>query len=299
MLTKSPDGGQSPGLVLPIAEGGLPSLATDEQAAQARRRLVSGAGGGAAAQPGAAADRRPPREAGSCPAVPPTPSPAVARRLRAARQMRCRPSSSRPAAGSAAGPAVRSSWRRFPPEQAAALQAATDRARVALGLDALAVGRLGQWEERLDRCQRAGTRRHSRGWTAPRRSRSPASPRRSPPRSSCSWSARGGSRCATKSRTCCPTCRCRRGVKVAHLLRHTSGIADLLIPLRDRLNKNLERVWQPEEVVAAVAITLVRAGRRLRLLEHQLRAAGDDRRADHRAADSAWCCTNGCWRRSS
>ena len=41
-------------------------------------------------------------------------------------------------------------------------------------------------------------------------------------------------------------------VRVAHLLRHTSGMADLLIPLRDTLNADLERLWQPYEVIAGV-----------------------------------------------
>jgi CubicO group peptidase (beta-lactamase class C family) len=42
------------------------------------------------------------------------------------------------------------------------------------------------------------------------------------------------------------------GVRVGHLLRHTSGIADLLTPLRDRMNADTERIWQPSEVVASV-----------------------------------------------
>jgi D-alanyl-D-alanine carboxypeptidase len=41
-------------------------------------------------------------------------------------------------------------------------------------------------------------------------------------------------------------------VRVAHLLRHTSGIADLLNPMRDTLNANVNRLWLPEEVVSAV-----------------------------------------------
>ena len=41
-------------------------------------------------------------------------------------------------------------------------------------------------------------------------------------------------------------------VRVAHLLRHTSGIADLLIPMRDALNADLERLWQPYEVIGSV-----------------------------------------------
>src|SRR5438552_6786780 len=42
------------------------------------------------------------------------------------------------------------------------------------------------------------------------------------------------------------------GVTVRELLSHTSGIADLLAPMRTRLNAEPSRVWQPEEVVALV-----------------------------------------------
>ena len=41
-----------------------------------------------------------------------------------------------------------------------------------------------------------------------------------------------------------------RGVTVRQLLSHTSGIADLLAPMRDRLNAEPSRVWQPAEVLA-------------------------------------------------
>ncbi|MGZ6372579.1 MAG: serine hydrolase domain-containing protein, partial [Candidatus Limnocylindria bacterium] len=43
-----------------------------------------------------------------------------------------------------------------------------------------------------------------------------------------------------------------RGVTVRQLLSHTSGIADLLAPMRNRLNADPSRVWQPAEVVALV-----------------------------------------------
>ena len=43
-----------------------------------------------------------------------------------------------------------------------------------------------------------------------------------------------------------------RGVTVEQLLSHTSGIADLLGPMRDRLNAEPSRIWQPAEVVALV-----------------------------------------------
>jgi D-alanyl-D-alanine carboxypeptidase len=41
-----------------------------------------------------------------------------------------------------------------------------------------------------------------------------------------------------------------RGVSVRQLLGHTSGIADLLAPMRNRLNAEPSRVWQPAEVLA-------------------------------------------------
>jgi D-alanyl-D-alanine carboxypeptidase len=42
------------------------------------------------------------------------------------------------------------------------------------------------------------------------------------------------------------------GVTVEQLLGHRSGIADLLAPMRDRLNAEPSRVWQPAEVLALV-----------------------------------------------
>ena len=41
-----------------------------------------------------------------------------------------------------------------------------------------------------------------------------------------------------------------RGVTVRQLLSHTSGIADLLAPMRNRLNAEPARIWQPAEVLA-------------------------------------------------
>ena len=43
-----------------------------------------------------------------------------------------------------------------------------------------------------------------------------------------------------------------QGVTVRQLLSHTSGIADLLAPMRNRLNAEPSRVWQPAEVLALV-----------------------------------------------
>ena len=42
------------------------------------------------------------------------------------------------------------------------------------------------------------------------------------------------------------------GVTVEELLSHTSGIADLLDPMRDRMNAQPTRVWQPAEVLALI-----------------------------------------------
>ncbi len=42
------------------------------------------------------------------------------------------------------------------------------------------------------------------------------------------------------------------GVTVRQLLSHTSGIADLLAPMRDRLNAEPLRIWTPAEVLALV-----------------------------------------------
>ena len=135
--------------------------------------------------------------------------------------------------------------------QAAALQAATHRARVAFGLDALAIG-----------VSMHGTS----GWTG-----------------ASGWARDGLTRLdgsspfaiasITKTFTAALTLqlvdegRLRLGdrvpdllpgvpvpgdVRVAHLLRHTSGIADLLEPMRDELNADLERLWLPEEVIGEV-----------------------------------------------
>ena len=136
-------------------------------------------------------------------------------------------------------------------EQAVALQAATDRARVALGLDALSVGvsvgaRSG-WTgasglardgvTRLDGTSPFAIASITKTFTA-----------------TLALQLVGEGRLALRAEVAdlLPGVSVPPGVKVAHLLRHTSGIADLLIPLRDRLNKNLERVWLPEDVVAAV-----------------------------------------------
>jgi D-alanyl-D-alanine carboxypeptidase len=136
--------------------------------------------------------------------------------------------------------------------QAAELQAATDRARTAFGLDALAIG-----------VSLHGTA----GWTG------------------ASGVARDGVTrldgdspfaiaSITKTFTAAvvlqlveegrlslqdrvtdllPGVRVPPGVTVAELLRHTSGIADILPTLRDPLNADIERTWTPAEVAEKVA----------------------------------------------
>ena len=136
-------------------------------------------------------------------------------------------------------------------ELAAALQAATDRARVALGLDALSVG-----------VSISG----STGWTgASGLARDGVTPLDgSSPFAVASitktFTATLALQLVSEGRLSLrdevaellPGVAVPAGVKVSHLLRHTSGIADLLVPLRDRLNADLERVWLPAEVVASV-----------------------------------------------
>ncbi|MEP7040658.1 MAG: serine hydrolase domain-containing protein [Chloroflexota bacterium] len=51
-----------------------------------------------------------------------------------------------------------------------------------------------------------------------------------------------------------------RGVTVRQLLSHTSGIADLLDPMRNRLNADPSRVWKPAEVLALLGPSTFRPG---------------------------------------
>lgn len=50
------------------------------------------------------------------------------------------------------------------------------------------------------------------------------------------------------------------GVTVEELLSHTSGIADLLDPMRDRMNAQPTRAWQPAEVLALIGPSLFAPG---------------------------------------
>jgi D-alanyl-D-alanine carboxypeptidase len=135
--------------------------------------------------------------------------------------------------------------------QAAALQAATDRARIAFGLDALAIG------VSIDA---------SSGWTGASGLARDGLTRLdgNSPFAIASITKtftatlvlqlvdQGRLSLRDKVADLLPDVPVPADVTVEQLLRHTSGIADLLVPLRDRLNADLERLWQPAEVVAAV-----------------------------------------------
>jgi D-alanyl-D-alanine carboxypeptidase len=136
-------------------------------------------------------------------------------------------------------------------EEAAALQAAIDRARAAFGLGAVAVGISADAEI---------------GWSG-------AS---GPPRDGVtplSGATRFAIASVTKTFTAAvvlqlaeegrlrldapvtdylPELTVADGVTVEQLLTHTSGIADLLNPMRDRLNAEPTRVWTPAEVLALI-----------------------------------------------
>ena len=134
--------------------------------------------------------------------------------------------------------------------EAAALQAAVDRARLAFGLTSVAVG--------------VSADAHL-GWSG-------AS---GPPREGSSEPLSGTTPFAiasvTKTFTAAivlqlvdegrvdldaevnaylPELTIARGVTVRQLLSHTSGIADLLAPMRNRLNAEPARIWRPAEVLA-------------------------------------------------
>jgi D-alanyl-D-alanine carboxypeptidase len=135
--------------------------------------------------------------------------------------------------------------------QATALQAATDRARIAFGLDALAIG------VSIDA---------SSGWTGASGlardgltrldGRSPFALASITKTYTAALALQlvdeGRLSLHDKVAELLPDVPVPAGVTVEQLLRHTSGIPDLLAPLRDRLNASLERLWQPSEVVAAV-----------------------------------------------
>jgi D-alanyl-D-alanine carboxypeptidase len=146
------------------------------------------------------------------------------------------------------------------PRQASALQAATDRARTAFGLDALAIGisvhgRTG-WTgasglardgiTRLDGNSQFAIASISKTFTASLVLQLVEDGRLS---------------LVDEVASLLPDVPVPAGVTVGQLLHHTSGVADLLNPLRDRLNADLERIWTPEEVVAGVGDPIFLPGR--------------------------------------
>ena len=135
--------------------------------------------------------------------------------------------------------------------QATALQAATHRARVAFGLDALAIG-----------VSVGGTSgwTGASGWARDGLTRLDGSSPFAIASITKTFTAtltlqlvdEGRLRLGDRVTDLLPGVPISTDVRVAHLLRHTSGIADLLNPMRDTLNADLERLWRPDEVVNAV-----------------------------------------------
>jgi D-alanyl-D-alanine carboxypeptidase len=144
-------------------------------------------------------------------------------------------------------------------KDAAAFQAALDRARAAFGLDAVAVGvsadaQLG-W---------SGASGPPRDGTTPLSGATPfaiASVTKT-------FTAaivlqlveEGRLRLDAAVTDYLPEVTIAGGVTVEQLLGHTSGIADLLAPMRDRLNAEPSRVWQPAEVLALVGPSRFKPG---------------------------------------
>lgn len=139
----------------------------------------------------------------------------------------------------------------FLARQAAALQAATDRARAAFGLSALAIGvsvdASSGWTgasglaldgvTRLDGDSPFAIASITKTFTAAL---------------VLQLAAEGRLSLHDSVAKLLPHVPVPPDVTVAQLLRHTSGIPDLLTPLRDRLNAATDRIWLPDEVVAAV-----------------------------------------------
>ncbi len=133
--------------------------------------------------------------------------------------------------------------------EAAALQSAVDRARAAFGLNAVAVGvsadaRLG-W---------SGASGPPRDGTTPLSGATPFAIASVTKTFTAAIvlqlvdEGRIGLDAAVNDYL--PEVTLARGVTVRQLLSHTSGIADLLAPMRNRLNADPSRVWQPAEVLA-------------------------------------------------
>ncbi|HEY8179670.1 MAG TPA: serine hydrolase domain-containing protein [Candidatus Limnocylindria bacterium] len=135
--------------------------------------------------------------------------------------------------------------------QAAALQAATHRARAAFGLDALAIG-----------VSLHGTEGWSgaSGWARDGLNRLDGSSPFAIASITKTFTATLTLQLVDERRLhlndrvtdLLPGVQIPDTVRVAHLLRHTSGLADLLEPMRDELNADIERLWQPSEVIGEV-----------------------------------------------
>ena len=135
--------------------------------------------------------------------------------------------------------------------EAAALQAAVDRSRTALGLGAVAVG-----------ISADGTVGWSGASGRPRDGVTPLSG--TTPFAIASMTKtftaaivlqlaeEGRIRLDAPVTDYLPELTLAEGVTVEQLLSHTSGIADLLASMRDRLNAQPSRVWTPAEVLALV-----------------------------------------------
>ena len=139
----------------------------------------------------------------------------------------------------------------LPKPQRAALQAAVDRARATFGLGAVAVGLSAD---------------ATYGWSGasgpPRDGHTPLSG--ATPFAIASVTKtftvavvlqlvdEGRIRLDAQVNDYLPELTLARGVSVRQLLSHTSGIADLLAPMRTRLNAQPSRVWQPAEVLALI-----------------------------------------------
>jgi D-alanyl-D-alanine carboxypeptidase len=138
-----------------------------------------------------------------------------------------------------------------PDADAAALQAAVDRARAAFGLGAVAVGvssgaQLG-W---------SGASGPPRDGVTPLSGATPfaiASVTKTFTAAIVLQLAEEGRiRLDGKVTDYLPDLELAQGVTVRQLLAHRSGIADLLAPMRNRLNAEPSRMWQPAEVLALV-----------------------------------------------
>lgn len=135
--------------------------------------------------------------------------------------------------------------------EAAALQSAVDRARVALGLGAVAVGVSADatvgW---------SGASGKPRDGVTPLGGSTPfaiASVTKSFTAAIVLQLAdEGRIRLDAPVSDYLPELTLAAGVTVQELLSHTSGIADLLAPMRDRLNAEPTRVWTPAEVLALI-----------------------------------------------